>query len=62
MRSSANRDIRETIAQKRVFTYEVAEAMGISTSGLYTILQRPITPVQRHRIMRAIDRVSASKK
>lgn len=61
MRSSANRDIRETIAKKRIFTYEVAEEMGISTSGLYTILQRPITPVQRYKILTAIDAVSASK-
>lgn len=61
MRSSVNRDIRETIAQKRIYTYEVAQQMGISTSGLYTILQRPITPVQRYKIMTAIDKVSAAR-
>ena len=54
----ANEDIKNLIKKKRLFQYEVADAMGISEGYLTTILRRPLSDERRKKVLTAITKLT----
>jgi predicted XRE-type DNA-binding protein len=54
----ANTDIKQLIRKKRLFRYEVAEAMGISEGYLSKLLREPLTEERRIQIIEAVSRLT----
>lgn len=52
-----NKEIREAIEKKRVKYYEVAEALGISTTYFSKLLQRPVSDERKKEILKAIKSI-----
>lgn len=52
----ANEDIKKLIKKKRLFQYEVADAMGISEGYLATILRKPLSEVKKREVLDAIEK------
>lgn len=57
-RPKPNQDIRDAIKKSPVFTYEVAEALGISANTFLLHLRYKLSPEARGQIMTAIARLS----
>lgn len=57
-RPKPNQDIRDAIKKSPVFTYEVAEALGISANTFLLHLRYNLSPEERGNIMAAIARLS----
>lgn len=53
----ANEDIKDLIKKKRLFQYEVADAMGISEGYLATILRKPLSEDQKAKVLTAIEMI-----
>lgn len=53
----ANEEIKNLIRQKRLFRYEVAEAMGISEGYLSTLLRKPLTKEMEEKVKDAINKI-----
>lgn len=58
----ANEDIKNLIRKKRLFQYEVAEAMDISEGYLATILRKPLSEEQRNKVLEAISKLIEGEK
>ena len=54
----ANEDIQNLIKKKRLFQYEVADAMGISEGYLTTILRKPLSDERRKKVLTAITKLT----
>ena len=54
----ANEDIKNLIKKKRLFQYEVEDAMGISEGYLTTILRKPLSDEQRKKVLTAITKLT----
>ena len=54
----ANEDIKNLIKKKRLFQYEVADAMGISEGYLTTILRKPLSDERRKKVLTAITKLT----
>ena len=54
----ANEDIKNLIKKKRLFQYEVADAMGISEGYLTTILRKPLSDERRKKLLTAITKLT----
>ena len=54
----ANEDIKNLIKKKRLFQYEVADAMGISEGYLTTILRKPLSDERRKNVLAAITKLT----
>ena len=54
----ANEDIKNLIKKKRLFQYEVADAMGISEGYLTTILRIPLSDELRKKVLTAITKLT----
>ena len=54
----ANEDIKNFIKKKRLFQYEVADAMGISEGYLTTILRKPLSDERRKKVLTAITKLT----
>lgn len=52
----ANEDIKKLIKKKRLFQYEVADAMGISEGYLATILRKPLSDDKKREVLEAINK------
>lgn len=52
----ANEDIKKIIKKKRLFQYEVADAMGISEGYLATILRKPLSDDKKREVLEAINK------
>ena len=51
-----NQDLRDLTRAKRLFSYEVAEAMGLSRSAYFDLLRKKDLPEKdREKILAAID-------
>ncbi len=50
--------IKNLIKKKRLFQYEVADAMGISEGYLSTILRKPLSPEQKEKILSVIKKLT----
>ena len=51
-----NQDLRDLTRAKRLFAYEVAEAMGVSRSSYFDLLRKKDLPEKdRKKILAAID-------
>ena len=53
-----NEDIKNLIKKKRLFQYEVADAMGISEGYLTTILRKPLSDERRKKVLTAITKLT----
>lgn len=62
MRAQRNEEIRKYAADRRVYLYELSEALGICYSSLYNLLNRNLTDAKRAEIMRTIDELAAARK
>lgn len=54
-----NEDVRTAIRDAGVFSYAVAETMGISTQRLCQILQRKMSAERKQQIMDAITETAS---
>ena len=52
-----NKDIRELIKKKRVFHYEVAEALGVTTTTFSKWLQRELPEEKKNLIRSAVEKI-----
>ncbi len=57
----ANEEIKEVIKKKRLFRYEVAEAMGITEGYLSTLLRKPLSEEHQKEILDAINNILESE-
>ena len=57
----ANEDIKNLIKKKRLFQYEVADAMGISEGYLTTILRKPLSDERRKKVLTAITKLTVEE-
>lgn len=57
-----NQELRDEIKRARLYTADVAAALGMSTSGLYAKLQRDLSPHQKEQILNAIDLAAAERR
>lgn len=57
-RPKPNQDIRDAIQKSPVFTYEVAEALGISANTFLLHLRYKLSPEEHGQIMATIARLS----
>ena len=53
-----NEDIKNLIKKKRLFQYEVADAMGISEGYVTTILRKPVSDERRKKVLTAITKLT----
>ena len=59
VRATRNREIRQLLQDRRIFAYELAEALNVSTPTLYVRLrQDPLPDKTRDEILSAIDELS----
>jgi len=54
----ANEEIKNLIKKKRLFQYEVADAMGISEGYLATLLRKPLSDEQKEKVFAAITKLT----
>lgn len=52
-----NKDIRELIKKKRVFQYEVAEALGVTATTFSKWLQRELPEEKKNLIRSAVEKI-----
>ncbi len=52
-----NKDIRELIKKKRVFYYEVAEALGVTATTFSKWLQRELPEERKNLIRSAVEKI-----
>lgn len=52
-----NKDIRELIKKKRVFHYEVAEALGVTVTTFSKWLQRELPEEKKNLIRSAVEKI-----
>jgi predicted XRE-type DNA-binding protein len=57
----ANEEIKDVIKKKRLFRYEVAEAMGITEGYLSTLLRKPLSEEHQKEILDAINNILESE-
>lgn len=57
-----NQDLRQAIRDAGVYSYAVAETMGISTTRLCQIMQRHIPDERRAEILAAIEETAKSNR
>ncbi len=57
----ANEEIKDVIKKKRLFRYEVAEAMGITEGYLSTLLRKPLSEEHQKEILDAINIILESE-
>lgn len=55
MSETANKDIRELIKKKRLYQYEIAEALGVSEYTFCAWLRKDLKPERREKILKAIN-------
>lgn len=53
----ANKDIREAIAKKRLYRYEVANALGISDSYMSVLLRHELPAARKEQILDVINKI-----
>lgn len=56
-----NADIRQYAFKKRIYLYEVANAMNLSYPGLMYRLRKNMTDNQKAQIVRTIDALAAKR-
>lgn len=54
----ANEEIKNLIKKKRLFRYEVADAMGISEGYLSTLLRKPLTEEMERKVLETINKLT----
>ena len=52
-----NEEIREKMRKKRIYSYEVAEAMGLSESAFSRKLRKELPQDEKDKILEAIQRL-----
>ena len=52
-----NLEIREKIREKRLFHYEIADALGISESAFSKWLRSEMNAEKKEKVMQAIERL-----
>lgn len=56
-----NQEIRELIAEKRIFYYEIAETLGISPVSFTLWMRTELTPERKQRTLKAIEQLTQKK-
>ena len=59
--TTKNIDVRQYATEKRVFQYEVADALGMSVSAFCCLLRKDLTEEQKNNILQIIDRLAAGR-
>lgn len=56
-----NKEIREAAKANRVYSYEVADALGVSEATMTRKMRRELPQDEKRRILEAIDRLAQQK-
>ena len=53
-----NLEIRQAMKENRIFSYEVAEALGIAETTMCRKLRKELPPEEKQRILKTIERLA----
>jgi hypothetical protein len=59
MRVRANQDIRQYAKEKKVFLWEIGEALGINAFSITRRLRRELRAEEKERVMQIIDEIAS---